>query len=155
MKKLFLILFVACGLSVSSLSAQSTGTFAIGGHLGFGSEIESIGIGAHAQFNIMEFVRVAPSFTLFPGKADLWMFSADGHYLLPIAYNFVFYPIAGLNVSGWKFENMDSKTRFGLNVGAGLQYDLSFNLITNLEYRYQAITDYSQSLLTAGIAYRF
>lgn len=155
MKKLLLIFIAAAGLSLSSLSAQSTGTFAVGAHLGFGSEIESIGIGAHAQFNVMEFVRVAPSFTVFPGKADMWMIAADGHYLLPISYNFLFYPIAGVNVSGWKFEGYSSKSRLGLDLGAGLQYEVSFNIITNLEYRYQAISDYSQSLITAGIAYRF
>lgn len=155
MKKLFLTFLVTIGLSTGCISAQNTGTVAIGGHLGYGSQIESLGIGAHMQLNVKEFVRITPSFTLFPGKSDLWMCSVDGHYLLPIKYNLMFYPIAGLNVSGWKFENTDSKTRIGLNVGAGFQYDVSFNFIANLEYRYQAITDYSQSLITAGIAYRF
>ena len=49
----------------------------------------------------------------------------------------------------------ENKGRFGLNAGAGMQYDITPNLYCNLEMRYQYVKDFGRGILQLGIGYRF
>ncbi len=48
-----------------------------------------------------------------------------------------------------------SESKFGLNVGGGLQYDLTDKLIFNAEAKYQFISDFDQFVFSVGLAYKF
>lgn len=48
-----------------------------------------------------------------------------------------------------------SEGRFGVNLGAGIQYDLSAKLALNFEIKYQLIKDFNQAVFGVGIAYKF
>ncbi|MBR6296833.1 MAG: outer membrane beta-barrel protein [Treponema sp.] len=52
---------------------------------------------------------------------------------------------------------MDSEnaTRFGANLGGGIQYDITNNFIINAEAKYQLISDLDQVVFTIGLAYKF
>lgn len=49
----------------------------------------------------------------------------------------------------------ESEGRFGVNLGAGIQYDLSSKFAINFEVKYQLIKDFNQAVFGVGIAYKF
>ncbi len=49
----------------------------------------------------------------------------------------------------------ESAGKFGVNVGAGVQYELMQNLVINLEGKYQIISDFNQAVFNVGVAYKF
>lgn len=48
-----------------------------------------------------------------------------------------------------------SDSKFGVNLGAGLQYDLSDKWAVNVEAKYQLISDFNQAVFSVGLAYKF
>lgn len=53
------------------------------------------------------------------------------------------------------YEGDESTGKFGVNVGAGVQYELMENLVINLEGKYQIISDFNQAVFNVGVAYKF
>lgn len=164
MRKVFLItlLFLVIGLSKSF--AQYEGTLGLGVHTGYAKEINSLGGGFHAHYYYTNNLRFAPSYTHYiPTKSrEMWEIDADAHYLLPLNWEFSFYPIGGLHFSKWKFnaennrefEQFDwKKNRIGLNLGVGFQYDFRYKTRANLEIKYQSIKDFSQLSLMIGVGF--
>ena len=116
--------------------------------------------------------------------ATMWDINVNAHYLFPVADKFNVYPLVGLTyanckVGGWSYEGLTAKEiqelidagiiedasemtgssgsegRFGVNLGAGVQYDLSSKLAINFEVKYQLIKDFNQAVFGVGIAYKF
>ena len=174
MKKLFVLMsFIALG--VSSVFAQK-GEKAVGVNLGYGTEISNLGIGAKFQYGITDAIRAEASFNYFLKKdgANMWDVNVNAHYLFPIADKFKVYPLVGLTYAnckvdmGWSVEGMspediqdlietssESEGRVGVNLGAGIQYDLSSKFAINFEVKYQLIKDFNQAVFGVGIAYKF
>lgn len=49
----------------------------------------------------------------------------------------------------------ESEGRVGVNLGTGIQYDLSSKIAINFEVKYQLIKDFNQAVFGVGIAYKF
>lgn len=52
-------------------------------------------------------------------------------------------------------DNSNSTGKFGANLGAGVDFDLSDSWKLNFETKYQLISDYGQVVFTVGAAYKF
>ena len=48
-----------------------------------------------------------------------------------------------------------SESKFGFNVGAGIEYFLSESLKVNAEVKYQYVKDFDRPVISAGISYIF
>ncbi len=162
MKKTFKIFTLFLLISIPNLFAQFEGTFGIGAHAGYATEINSPGVGAHLHYYRSNNLRFAPSFTWFPEikGESMWMIDADAHYVLPVSLTASLYPIGGIHFSNWTFEEtteqaQETKYRLGANLGVGFQHDISYRVRANFEMKYQFIRDYSQMLLSAGIGFWF
>lgn len=159
MKKL-IVLFGMMFFIMSSALAQK-GIQAAGVNLSYGTEIESIGIGVKYQYNLTDNIRLEPSFNYFFENKGVDMFdiNANVHYLFPMASNIRVYPSAGLTYAKWSADAGHgwevSTSKFGLNLGGGAEFDISDNLMMNVELRYQLVSDFDQSLIHIGIAYMF
>ncbi len=163
LRKNTIIVIAILLLSVSKLSAQYNGTFGMGAHLNYGSEIQRPGVGLDIHYYITNNIRIAPSLTYYMAIKDKSMWSIDGdfHYVVPVGPEFSFYPIAGLHYSEWKNRSEMAKIdnndiynkRLGLNVGLGFQYDFRYKTRTSLEIKYQSIKDYSQVGIMLGIGF--
>lgn len=148
----------------SSAFAQQ-GKQAFGGSISYGTEIESVGIGAKYQYNITRAIRLEPSMNYFFENDGLSMFdiNANVHYLVPIASNARLYPLFGFTYTNWnldlgKVDGYDidgSKSKFGVNLGAGMDFDLASNWTMNIEIKYQLISDFDQAVFNLGVAYNF
>lgn len=175
MKRIFSTLcFVLIGLSAFAQKGEK----AIGLGLSYGTEISNPGIGVFGQYNISDAFRAEASFDYFLKKDDLsmWDVNINVHYLIPIANKIKAYPLAGLSFTNWKsefsidYEPCDeyhqyftdddlegswSESKFGLNLGAGLQYDLNEQFAIKAEAKYQLISDFDQAVFNIGVAYKF
>lgn len=161
------ILFILMGLmSQITLAQQET---RIGGLIAFGTEVESLGIGANAEFPIMDKLTVSPSFIFyFPKKSygvkvNWFEVNANANYYFLENDKVDVYGLAGLNFSSVKV-NYDgaysgligsasaSDGRFGLNIGAGANLSLGKSIIPFSEIKY-VIIDGGQLVIAAGVKF--
>lgn len=159
MKKLIILTSMLL-MVVCSVSAQQ-GKQAIGFQLGYGTEIESLGVGVKYQYNILDALRLEPSVDYYFENDGLSMFdiNLNAHYLLPIAKGARLYPVFGLTYTNWNWDLEDgydlNKDKFGVNLGAGAEFDLSASWMMNFEVKYQLISDWDQGVFNIGFAYKF
>lgn len=154
MKKVLFTLLLAGVISFSA-SAQTR----VGGHLAFGSEIESFGIGAVAEFMIKENMGISPSFTYFFGDEyyNMWELNGNFNYYFATEGVAQFYGLAGLNFANVSYDDdvyeSDSNTEMGLNLGIGSNFAISNDkILPYAEIKY-VISDYDQLVILAGIKF--
>lgn len=183
MKKLLLTLVVA--LVGVGASAQVKGEKAVGVNLSYGTEISNLGIGVKGQYNFTDAIRGEASFDYFLEKdgMKMWDINVNAHYLFPLADKIKVYPLVGLTYtnwsgngdSGWYIDDPDimedmedmgyetegsaegsgSEGKFGVNLGAGISYDINEKWAVNFEAKYQLISDLNQAVFGVGVAYKF
>ena len=151
-------------LLLGNVQAQK-GKQAIGFGLSYGTEIETLGFGVKYQYNLTNPLRIEPSFNYFFENDNVSMLdlNVNFHYLCPIANNVKIYPLAGVTFTNWMWDGGeiwgvdfdDNETRFGVNLGAGLEFNLSHNWTMNMEFKYQLVDDFDQGVFNIGAAYRF
>lgn len=112
MKKLLLIVGIAL-LSICSVSAQE-GDMAAGIDLSYGSEVNSLGIGAEFQYGISDVIRGELSFDYFIRNNDVSMWNLDlvGHYLFNLEDDITVYPLLGLTYVGVNYHFSDFEPDF-------------------------------------------
>jgi outer membrane immunogenic protein len=123
-KQLFLIAVVGFLFAAGSASAQKIGVF-----LGYGTEVEELGIGVNGEFNINSKVSIAPSFIFwFPEDPySWWEFNANVNYYFTTAGSADFYGLAGINLFSYDVEGGDGQSEVGLNLGAGANFNIGKN----------------------------
>ena len=162
MKKLLLLVCAA----VMSLSASAqAGDKALGAQLVFGSETNSLGFGVKGQYYFTDHIRGEGSFDYFLKNKgiSMWDINATVHYLFDVADKFKVYPLAGLGYTNWSYKYEyagapvveGSDGRLAVNLGGGVEYELTKNLNVNAEAKYQIISNYNQLVLGVGVAYKF
>ena len=162
MKKLLLLVCAA----VMSLSASAqAGDKALGAQLVFGSETNSFGLGVKGQYYFTDQLRGEASVDyFFKNKGvSMWDINANVHYLFDVADKFKVYPLAGLGYTNWSYKYEyagapvveGSDGRLAVNLGGGVEYELTKNLNVNAEAKYQIISNYNQLVLGVGVAYKF
>ncbi len=157
--------------------AQEKGDMAAGVHfaLGTGDGFTNYGIGAKFQWNAIDKLRLEPSFTYFLKKdyLSMWDISANVHYQFVLTDRVALYPLAGLSVMGVKAsvdvpeidmgelgsyggESVSaSETKFGCNIGAGVDFNLSEKLALNVEAKYKINGNWNRFIASVGLAYKF
>lgn len=157
MKKLLLTFAALC---ICTGAFAQKGEKAVGLSFNYGTEIETLGFGLKFNYNITDEIRMAPNFTFFLKKNDfsMWDVNLDFNYLFRVAPEFKIYPILGLSVATLHWDNggqSGNDSRFGANIGAGFEYDLSREWAINLEIKYRAMSDIDQAVIGFGVTYRF
>lgn len=144
-------------VGVLSASAQK-GEMAAGVNLLYGTEINSVGLGAKFQYGILDHLRGEASFNYyFQNKGfRMWDLNANAHYLFDITEKFRAYPLAGLTVVNKSYADVDdSITRFGLNLGGGCDYNINENWRVNAEFKYSIVSTIDQAVFSLGAVYKF
>ncbi len=135
-------------------------------NLSYGSEIENLGIGVKGQYYFTDNWRGEASFDYFLKKNNLtmWDINANVHYLFDVAQDVKVYPLAGLGYTNWRVSGLEvlgekvpstSSGEIAVNLGGGVQYDLSSELKLSAELKYQIINNYNQLVFGVGFAYHF
>lgn len=154
MKKIMFLL-VAVVLGIGTMAAQK-GDKSLGVNINYGTEIETVGFGAKFQYSFSDVIRGEMAFNHYLEKnhAKMWDLEATAHYLLPLSEKFTFYPLAGVcftKVSAGGFGS----SKWGANLGCGIEMPLSENLKANFDAKYQLVSDWDQAVLSIGLAYKF
>lgn len=154
------ILTFVCVLMLGMGVAQAQvhkGETAAGVNLVYGTEIENLGIGARFQYGILDQLRGEVGFNYFFEKhhTSCWDVNINAHYLLNLWNEQLYiYPIAGLNYTMVDNEG-DEENHIGLNLGAGVEYELNDHFGVNFEYRHTIIRKVDQGVFGLGINYKF
>lgn len=171
MKKFrFFLLSLAIIAGVSVARAEQ-GDNAVGFNLGYAvgsNNIGNFGIGIKYSYSLSDALRIQPSFTYYFDKDEVYHFkdvSLDFHYLFNIGSddNLFFYPIFGAAVPFAKLKFADDKgvvdehtwTRFGCNLGAGLQYNITDDFGIVGEAKYKVVKDIDHFSINIGCVVTF
>ncbi len=171
MKKIFIAALFIAGFNfgtATDLKAQaSEGAMRVGGQLGFGTSIESLGIGARFDYAVTDQILLAPDLMYFFGKSesgidfDWFDINLNGNYLFDIGNpNIIPYALAGLNFailssdydgSGSPIDVSSSSTEVGLNLGGGADFPLG-TLTAFGELRF-VLGDADQLVIAGGVKF--
>ena len=156
------VLFATQGFAQSSKYRGERGVTSIGLLGGYAIDYKSIVIGADYRYNILDRVRIAPSFlhVFEQDHRSAWYINADVHYLVRITEELTLYPLAGFGVSIHKYNTMHvdkTNTRLGPNIGFGCEFRMTEDLIIGGEFKYNLTTDrdFDQNFLIGRVAYYF
>lgn len=156
MKKIYLVL-ITCSLlfELQSVQAQATeGAIRMGGHLGFGTEIESLGIGARGDYAVTDKILIAPDFMYFFSNNNFNWFDLNfnGNYLFEINNpDITPYALAGLNIAILGFPEFSNSTKIGLNLGGGADFVVNTFIVFG-ELRV-AISRADQLVIAGGVKF--
>lgn len=178
---LFFVGFMACCNFVFAQQNEK----AISVNLGYGSGSfhKSFKVGAEFKYNITDAIRIAPGFDYFfkSEGIGLWSANVNGHYLFEIrsVEGLKVYPLFGFTLLGSMGDGVDmgdidysdipgyeeyideevdgggNATKFGCNLGAGIQYPILDNIDLGFELKYQFVKDFDQFVLGINAAYKF
>lgn len=173
MKKFMILLAaVMCMAVPTQVCAQEKGDMAAGIQLGLGAGdgITNFGIGAKFQWNVINNLRLEPSFNYFFEKdmVGMWDLNANVHYQFALGQVVSLYPLVGLSIMGvsvdvpeidlgpyGSYGGSASDTEIGANIGAGADFKVAESWTVNVEAKYRISGDWSRFIATAGVAYKF
>ena len=157
MKKI-ITLVCALVIGVGFANAQvHQGETAAGINLVYGSEIESMGIGARFQYGVLDQLRAEVGFNYFfeHNHVSWWDVNLNAHWLVGLWNEQLYiYPLAGVNYTMKKIGS-DEENHVGLNLGAGLEYEITDHFGVNFEYRHTIIRKVDQGVFGLGVNYKF
>lgn len=146
MKKIFLTV-MTCVMAMTASAQVKSVDFKANLRGDFG-----LGVGITTALN--EKIDFAPSFNYyFNDGHDSFTIDGDFHYNFPLGNSFSAYPMVGAVL----FHAKDF-TKFGLNAGAGLNYDVNGKIGVFAEAKYQFLFDAKgadDTFLTLGVHYSF
>lgn len=155
MKKL---LVVMCAMLVSIGAFAQKGEQNIGAHVLYGTNMKNIGIGVKYQKNFTDAIRLEAVGDYYPKSDYFSMFdvNVNGHYLFSLSNKVIAYPLVGINFTSWREDSDDivlKDSSIGLNLGGGIQYQLTNKIRIGAELKYQTISGYNTTVIGAGITY--
>ena len=157
MKKILtLVCLMMLGLGAAQAQVHQ-GETAVGANLVYGSEIESLGLGARFQYGVLDQLRAEVGFNGFfeHNHVSWWDVNLNAHYLIGLWNEQLYvYPLAGLNYTMAKAGDVESN-HIGLNLGAGVEYELNEHWGVNVEYRHTIVRKVDQGVIGLGINYKF
>lgn len=150
------------------------GKQAVGFNVEYGTEISNVGFGLKYQYNISSAIRFEPSVNYFLKNDGLSMFdlNVNAHYLCPVTNNVKLYPLVGFTYTNWRTDACEevqvdgdqiftaqeeavNKDKFGINLGAGLEYNFNACWAMNVEAKYRFISSLDQFVIGRGLIYKF
>lgn len=149
------IVLMSMMLCVMGNAMAQKGIKSVGVHLNYGTEIESFGLGIKYQQNVTDEIRLEPSMDYFFANkgVDMLDVNFNAHYLFPMASNIRLYPLAGFTFERWDIGKI--KNRLGVNMGAGVEFDVADKWMINFELKYKFVKHFDQSVFNVGVAYMF
>ncbi len=168
MKKIVMFFMMAMiGLSASAQIEQ--GRSSIGLNLGYGFSTENPIIGIDYRYSITNTIRINPGLSHYIKKdgQKAWAIDLNAHYLVRLSEMFSFYPLVGVDLSFWDQELVkepredinvsanETSTRFGANIGLGLELYATERITAGIEFKYLIISKVDQAILGLRVGYTF
>lgn len=143
-----------------------SGTNYLGVNASYATDFDGVGLGLKVNHQFPRNFRLEFSGDYFfkHDNVSFWDLNANLHYLFPIGSNFTLYPLGGLTFTSYHFSTpaypgvpsvSDTSNHLGVNIGGGVQYNITQDWAINAEMKYLGISDYDQGIFTIGIAHTF
>ena len=167
MKKILLVLMMATAMLMAN---AESGEWAVGGQMVYGSKAETAGLGLHLKYNLTDAFRASLSSNYYLKHDGVSAFDVnlEGNYLFDLSEKVRVYPLAGVVLGIWhadgvnvSYGGMDfgvdgqTDSKFGCNLGGGIDYLMGDHWGLNAEVKYQIISHASQVVFGIGASYRF
>lgn len=155
MKKFFVTMLM-CLMVSAALWAQD-GKWGVGLNLGYGTGISKGLLGGRVLYDIDDRFDVVGSFNRYfkKGEWKCWDINADFHWNVYHHELFEVYPLVGISFYHEKFSPLDyNELFFGVNLGAGIMFDITENWKIGAEMRGQIMSN-SQFVPLVTAMYRF
>ncbi|MBF1523122.1 MAG: porin family protein [Prevotella salivae] len=155
------LLFTLMCLMTSVGAFAQAKTFELGIKLNCATEDPHLGFGAVARYNIDGHFRPEFEANYYPegdNNIRAWDVNMNLQYLFPITHRFKVYPTAGLTIVGADFDGIGistSESRVGLNLGGGVQFNITPKLHLHAETVYKIVSDIDRGVLSVGLSYAF
>lgn len=170
-KSLLFAIALIIGVGTTSAYADE-GTHGIGVNFGYAvgsKDMSNFGLGIRYNYQLSDNIRIEPSFMYYfdSDKFAEKEINMNLHYLFNTANDrFHAYPIFGVTTifgaereQGEKgdkdYKEKDSFFRFGVNLGAGLQYDCTDDFALVVEARYKLVKTFDNFGLLVGCVMTF
>ena len=152
MKKIFLTILAA--LTVSAVSAQDAGSWALGPRMNIYTNTGDavIGLGAFARYSFTDNWSIEPSITALLHSGCSIDFSVDAQYVFHLNDSWDVYPAVGFTA------NDIGKWAAGLNVGGGFDFRVANNWDLSAGLKWQPMFDDWRTnpvVISIGAGYRF
>lgn len=164
-------IFVFCVMAVAMLMVHAeSGEWAVGGQVVYGTKAETAGIGLHVKNCLTDAFRASLSSNYYFKHSGVTAFDVnlEGNYLFGLGEKVRVYPLVGVVLGIWHADDVNvsyggmnfgvdgqTDTKFGANLGGGIDYLVSEHLGLNAEVKYQIISHASQVVFGIGASYRF
>lgn len=155
---LFLGFMIGATLTADIAQAQNEpGDISIGGGLAFGEGYEELGLKVDGIYRINDDFRAGADIIYFFTGDGLtaWELNLNGNYVFTDDGEFMAYALSGINYARQSFDmgqfGSFSNSEIGLNIGAGLEYDVDFARLT-AEVKY-ALSSLDQLVISAGLRF--
>ncbi len=156
MKKLLLTLVVACFFALTS-QAQTR----LGAGLGWGSDVDDVGLGINAEFFVKNNISINPGIIIYMEDdgiyqdRDWWELNVNGNFYFAREGSVDFYGIGGINLTTISIKSgdvRDGETELGINLGIGANFDFGGSVLPYSEVKYIA-GNFDQAVLFFGIRF--
>ena len=136
----------------------------------YGTKAETAGIGLHVKNCLTDALRASLSSNYYFKHSGVTAFDVnlEANYLFGVGEKVRVYPLAGVVLGIWHADGVNvsyggmnfgvdgqTNTKFGANLGGGVDYLVSEHLGLNAEVKYQIISHASQVVFGIGASYRF
>lgn len=172
LKSLLFAIALILGTGTASAHADK-GQHAAGISFGYTAgtrNMSNLGLGIHYSYQLSDNFRIEPGFTYYFDTEKFAMkdVSLNAHYLFTTKNDKShFYPLFGVTTifgaereygdpdKGEEYHPKDSFARFGVNLGAGFQYDVTDDFALVLEAKYRLIATYGSVGINLGCVITF
>lgn len=161
-------LMLICSLLLPAAANAQSGEKSVGLRGGYTTATKSPVAGLFFQYRFSKYFRLAPSAEYYfrHHGTDAYTINLDAQvpFAFSVSSRFNIYPLGGLNLTSYNYryraeESTDDsstrKTRFGLNLGGGLEYYVTPSLKLSVEAKYVLIKKIDGGNFTASIGYVF
>lgn len=157
------ILLIVCLAFLGSYAAEAQ--VRVGGTVGYGTQVEALGIGVTGDYMINENIAVAANFAYYFtensefAKTSFWEFNGNVNYYFTSTESLEVYGIGGLNYSrsavtfeGFGFDGSAAVGEIGLNLGIGSNFNIGKNFLPFAEMKY-VVSEFDQLVIQVGVKF--
>lgn len=149
-------LALAAVVSLALAAQRSRQPMAVGMAYGYATEYHQHGVGAKLQLGIDSHWRIEPEMIYFAQNREVTtlQLNANVHYVQHVGGPLSLYPFVGVTYSHWGYNGPDH-SRWGANLGAGLEVNLGRRWVAFGEFRFMLVKQETQAVTTLGLKHLF
>lgn len=137
--------------------ADSRGDMTLGLGAGYTSANHSAYTDIYFRYTFAGHVRIAPSTGIVYKHegASNFHFNIDMQFPFAVARGLQIYPLAGVAFNNWNYTGGDTYSRFGANLGGGIDLKFTRSLRLTIQANYTFMKHTDGVYVGAGIGYNF